>query len=166
MTPPERLTPMPSTSLATADAGAPPVDAAPAPARDTRFRLGNTAWARRRSPGRRRRFADPEALEAACDGYFRWAAEHPLVRLEPVVWRGTVTMVLEVPQLRPITLTGLCAHLGIGCQTWRDYRRRPAFPEVIERVEDLILLEQFESAAIGLLDSRIISRSLALGHFR
>ena len=34
------------------------------PRRDTRFKAGNRAWAARRSPGRRRRFADPDALEA------------------------------------------------------------------------------------------------------
>ena len=87
------------------------------PRRDTRFKTGNRAWVARRSPGRRRRFAGPDALEAACIGYLEWSDAHPLIHVEPVVYRGELTMLLEVPRLRPYTLAGLCAHMGIGAQT-------------------------------------------------
>ena len=136
------------------------------PRRDTRFKTGNRAWAARRSPGRRRRFADPDALEAECVGYLEWSDANPLIHHEPVVYRGKVTMVLEVPRLRPYTLAGLCAHLGIGAQTWRDYRRRPAFSWVCEWVESAIWVQQFEGAAAGLFDPRIVARTLALGRTR
>ena len=100
------------------------------PQRDTRFRPGNRAWTARRSTGRRRRFADAEALRTACCAYFAWADAHPLIHVEPVVWRGKVTMRLEVPKLRPYTIEAMCLHLSIGRTTWHDYRRRPDFSEV------------------------------------
>ena len=133
------------------------------PRRDTRFRPGNRAWTARRSPGRRRRFAGPDALEAACIGYLEWSDAHPLIHLEPVTYRGEVTMLLEVPRLRPYTVAGLCAHLSIGAQTWRDYRRRPAFSWVCGWVDGAIRAQQFEGAAAGLFDARIIARALGLG---
>lgn len=132
------------------------------PRPDTRFRPGNRAWAARRSSGRRRKFADERALWNACVGYFEHVEANPLIHVEPVVWRGKVTMLLEVPRLRPFTLTGLCAHLGIGTQTWRDYRRRAAFSWVCEQVEDAIHAQQYEGVAAGLFDPRIVWRWLAL----
>jgi len=134
--------------------------------RDTRFRPGNRAWAARRSPGRRRRFADADALEAACCAYFAWSDASPLIHVEPVVWRGDLTMLLEVPRLRPFSIAGLCRHLSIGRTTWQDYRRRPAFSEVCGWVECVILAQQFEGAAAGLFDERIIRRALGVGAFR
>jgi len=139
--------------------------ATPATRKDyrTRFQPGNRAWAARRSPGRRRRFADPDALEAACIRYFEWCAANPLIRHEPVVYRGKVTMMLAVPRLRALTLAGLCVHLGIGRSTWRDYRARPAFSPVIEWVENTVWVNQFEGAAAGLFDRRIVARMLGTG---
>ena len=66
-------------------------------------------------------------------------------------------MLLEVPRLRPYTLAGLCTHLGIGAQTWRDYRRRPAFSWVTAWVENAIRAQQYEGAATGLFDARVVS---------
>ena len=66
-------------------------------------------------------------------------------------------MVLEVPRLRPFTIAGVFLHLGIGAQTWRDYRRRPAFSWVTGRVENIIWAQQFERAAAGLFDTRVAS---------
>ena len=136
------------------------------PRRDTRFRAGNRAWTTRRSSGRRRRFADADALETACCAYFAWSDAHPLIHLEPVVWRGELTMLLEVPRLRPFSIGRMCRHLEIGAQTWRDYRRRPDFSEVCGWVECAIYAQQYEGAAAGLFDSRIIRRALAVGAFR
>jgi len=130
------------------------------PCQDTRFQLGNVAWRARRSPGRRRRFPDAETLGAACVGYLRWCDANPLIDVEPVVYRGAVTMLLEVPRLRPYTIAGLCTHLKVGRSTWGDYRRRPAFSAVCEWVEDAIWVQQFEGAAVGLFDPRIIAWSL------
>ena len=135
-----------------------------APARDTRFGAGNRAWARRRSPGRRRRFADEHALWSACTDYFRWSDAHPLIRLEPVTYRGKLTMVLEVPKLRPYSIAGLCAHLRIGRSTWVRYRCRADFRSVCEHVENAIQAQQFEGAAAGLFDSRIVRHWLAAEH--
>jgi len=129
----------------------------------TRFQPGNRAWAARRSPGRRRRFADPDALEAACIGYFEWCAANPLIRHEPIVWRGRLTTMLAVPRMRALTLAGLYVHLGIGRSTWRDYRARPAFSPVIEWAENTVWVNQFEGAAAGLLDARIVARTLGTG---
>jgi len=132
----------------------------------TRFQPGNRAWAARRSPGRRRRFADPDALEAACIAYFEWSEANPLIEQVPVVYRGEVKMVMPVPKLRPFTLAGLCVHLGIGRSTWRGYRARPAFSPVIEWVQDIVWQQQFEGAAAGLLDARIVARTLGTGGMR
>jgi hypothetical protein len=133
----------------------------PGRCRDTRFKAGNTAWQTRRSPGRRRRFADAAALYAECCGYFEWSDPNPLIHIEPVVYRGKLTMLLEVPRLRPYSIAGMCVHLKIGTQTWRDYRRRPDFSWVCERVESEIWAQQFEGVAAGLFDPRIIARSLS-----
>jgi len=132
----------------------------------TRFQPGNRAWAARRSPGRRRRFADPDALEAACIGYLKWCDANPLIHVEPVVYRGAVTMMIDVPRSRPYTLAGLCVHLGIGRSTWRDYRARPAFSPVCEWVENTVWVNQFEGAAAGLFDGRIVAWMLGTGGMR
>jgi len=122
------------------------------------------AWAARRSPGRRRRFADPDALEAACSAHFEWCEAHPLIEQVPIVYRGEVTMMMPVPKLRPFTLAGLCVHLGIGRSTWRGYRARPAFSPVCDWVADAIWVQQFEGAAAGLFDGRIVARMLGRLH--
>ena len=79
------------------------------------------------------------------------------------MYRGKVTMMLAVPRLRALTLAGLCVHLGIGRSTWRDYRARPAFSPVIEWVENTVWVNQFEGAAAGLFDRRIVARMLGTG---
>lgn len=128
----------------------------------TRFSTGNTAWKQRRSHGRRCRFPCPEALYSACECYFQWVDDNPLHVAELVAYQGKAA-VCYLPKMRAMTLSGLCNHLRINHQTWANYRKKPGFFGVIERVESIIWVYKFEGAAVGIFSSNIIAREMGLG---
>jgi hypothetical protein len=127
----------------------------------TQFKPGNQTWRQRNSHGRPLIFGQPEELRAACNAYFQWVNDNPLIEVELVKYQGEATQV-EVPRMRAATLIGLCNFLDIGKSTWHGYRRKPDFSEVTERVESIIYQQKFEGAAAGLLNGNIISRELGL----
>lgn len=121
---------------------------------------GNNHWRLRRSHGRPARFKQPEDLWLQCMDYFEWVDEHPLLVPTLTRWRG-VRSVVVVPRQRPMTLKGLCIHLGISFQTWLNYKSREDFFYIVTRAEGIIWDQQFCGAAVGLFNPRIIWRSLA-----
>jgi hypothetical protein len=67
-----------------------------------------------------------------------------------------------VAKMRAATIFGLCVHLGIGQQTWADYRKRPDFSGVCDYAENMIRDQKFAGAAADLLNPVIIARDLGL----
>lgn len=127
----------------------------------TRFKVGNSAWKTRKSSGRKPAFACPDVLEATCERYFEWCERNPMYRIELVKYEGKGTL-YSVPTMRPFTLAGLCNFLGISLTTWANYRKKPDFIGVTERISSIISAQQFEGAAVGIFNANIIARCLGL----
>lgn len=122
---------------------------------------GNQFWKARTKHGRDAIFADPLIMWDACQEYFEWVEANPLMEAETVKFQGAATLI-EVPKMRAMTVDGLCLFLGIGVQTWHDYRAREDFTEVTSRVDGVMRSQKFEGAAADLLNANIIARDLGL----
>lgn len=125
------------------------------------FKFGNSAWKARSSHGRKPKFASPEAIESACQDYFQWVDDNPLMVVELVKYQGQATQV-SVPKMRAMTIVGLCNFLDIGTSTWNDYKTKPDFSDITGRIEAIIYQQKFEGAAADMFNANIISRELGL----
>lgn len=122
---------------------------------------GNRFWEARSSHGRKPIFASPDDLWTACQEYFEWVDDNPLLGAELVKFQGAAT-VASVPKMRAMTIDGLCLFLDISLQTWHDYKARDGFLEVTTQVESVIRSQKFAGAAADLLNANIIARDLGL----
>ena len=126
------------------------------------FEKGNKAWqARTSSFGRRPAFADPQELWVAACEYFEWAAENPLIEYKPFAFQGAIT-IAEVPKMRAMTIIGLCLFLDIGRTCFDNYRKRPEFKEVCEKIEAIIMTQKVEAASADLMNPNFIARLMGL----
>jgi hypothetical protein len=123
--------------------------------------IENQFWRARSSHGRKLLFESPEKLWEACCEYFEWVEDNPLSEEKLFASQGEITRV-QASKMRAMTLAGLSTFLGIGEQTWRDYRVRKDFSEVISKVESIIWDQKFSGAAAGILNANIIARDLGL----
>lgn len=110
-------------------------------------RLNNQFWKHAPSTGRKPIYENPIALETACYEYF----ESTLLR-----------KIGKSKNTPPFTLAGLCVFLGITDDTWRNYKQKKDFLGVIRHVEQIIYVNKFEGAAVGMYNANIISRDLGL----
>jgi hypothetical protein len=132
-------------------------------ARTGHFAPGNRVWEARASSGPKPKFADGEALWAACVEYFEWVADNPLYEMQLVTWKGRTTQV-PLSKMRPMTKGGLCLFLGIERSTWNNWKKdRKDLADAIEEVESVIYDWQFTGAAAGLLDAGMVIRQLGIG---
>lgn len=123
---------------------------------------GNKFWRKRLRDGRKPCFSSAGALEDACLEYFDWVEANPLTITEVTRSQGEVGTI-KVPRPRPMTIQGLCLHLGITMQTWTQYRKKSeGFSEVTEWADMVIRTQKFEGAAANLFNANIISRDLGL----
>ena len=121
----------------------------------------NQYWKARRSHGRKPKFATPEEFYSKCVDYFEWVEASPLMKSVQVIYQGKATT-YEVAKMRAMTLKGLCLYLGIRYETLLNYRKRPGFEYVTERVDSIIYEQKFSGAAAGLFNPVIIARELNL----
>lgn len=129
---------------------------------DGQFKEGNQLW--RLGAPRRKKFATPDDLWNACVGYFEWAESNPLMESRPFHHQGLITMA-EVPKMRAFTQRGLCLHIGISQETWRNYGdddTHKEYHEVVAQVESIIYEQKFTGAAADMLNPSIIGRELGL----
>lgn len=127
----------------------------------SRFKPKNTVWKVRKSHGRKPLFANPDMLELACYNYFQWAEDNPIYRVETVKYQG-VCKPLSVPVMRPFTLHGLCQFLVVSMSTWANYRKKPDFLGVTERVENIIYVQKLDGAAAGIFNAKIVMRDIQI----
>jgi DNA-packaging protein gp3 len=131
--------------------------------RTGRFLPGHRLWASRVSSGPTPKFADGEALWAACVEYFDWVADNPLYEMQLVTWKGRARQV-PLSKMRPMTKGALCYFLKIQRSTWNNWKRdRPDLLPTIEHAEDVIWIWEFNGAAAGLLDEGMVIRQLGIG---
>ena len=80
---------------------------------------GHAFWRMRKTHGRDRLYTDPEALWADCCDYFDTTHLTPMLEDKVCSSEGSPVHV-SVAKMRPFTITGLCFHLHIATETWRD----------------------------------------------
>jgi hypothetical protein len=126
-----------------------------------RFLPGHQFWRARASSAL---FADGDALWAACDAYFCWVEDNPVVVAEQLVVADEVTKKVPVAiKTRPMTKRGLCRFLGIAHTTWAEWKRdRPELAAAIERAESVIWDQKFAGAAVGIFNGNLVARELGI----
>lgn len=124
---------------------------------------GNQFWKLRSKHGRDKIFSSPEILLEACLEYFEETDKRKWKKIE---YHGKDATQCVVPNETPYTITGLYIFLGIGRETWYEYKKRQDYSEVIAHIENIIFTQKFEGAAVGAFNSSIIARDLGLAEKR
>lgn len=119
---------------------------------------GNKFWLLGEQPGRGRSIKTPDELWEKAADYFKHVIENPIIAQEN---KGTKN-VNQVEFIRPFTQEGLCRHLNISQQTYRNLRKKKEFIEVVHAIDLHIRNQKFEGAAIGIFSHNIIARDLGL----
>ena len=119
---------------------------------------GNQLWKLRARSGLRKRFEDPQQLVELAAQYLEWTDTTPL-KEEKVFGTG---LRAEISKMRAPTIAGFSDFLGISSRTWRDYRAREEFKEVVDCIEQAMTSRKLEGAAAGLLAGNIVARDIGL----
>lgn len=120
---------------------------------------GNQWWKLRATHGRGLLFSSPTILWEGCCEYFEATDKRKWVKKD---WVGKDANEVDRETDTPYTMTGLYIFLDITPQTWKDYRGRQDFIEIVTRVEQIIFTQKFEGAAVGAYNANIIARDLGL----
>lgn len=146
---------------------------------------GNEFWKKRSKHGRDKLFASPELLWEACEQYFRWCVNNPLMEMEqiknpPRPYKDTESewvkpsQFVELPKMRAFTIQGLCRFLDSNTQWFNQFedslkaeekQNDPLtkdFSVICMRVREIIYEQKFTGAAAGFLNPMIIARDLGL----
>lgn len=123
--------------------------------------LGNQFWKARRKHGRNLKYETPTQLKNGCESYFQWVEENPLYEEKVFQYEGNI-VTHNITKMHAMTLSGLCLHLGITDDTWRNYKKKKDFLGVITWAELVMKTQKFTGAAANLLNANIISRDLGL----
>ena len=108
-------------------------------------------------------FKTPESLWNAAVKYFTWVKDNPWYKNE---YRDG--MIVKIPAGRPMTIIGMCVHMGVGSDYYRHFKqemseeKRQLFGPVINAIDNTIYTQKFEGASIGAFNATIISRDLGL----
>lgn len=145
---------------------------------------GNEYYQLRIKSGRSKIFDSPAKFIKACNEYFKWASDNPLMEVQVV--KGAqiefsempfenggekVKMVsksiqpyslVELPKMRVFSIEGLCIFLGIHRDTFYEYEKHEDFSDICSHVRQIIEVQQLEGGAAGFLNANIISRKLGL----
>lgn len=103
----------------------------------------------------------PTTLLTAANKYFEWCLKNPLKEQQVFHFKGSITKT-TVNKMRPFTLEGLCNHLKIVVNTYKNYEKEAEFLTVATRIRQVIENQQFEGAAAGFLNPSIVARKLGL----
>ena len=122
-------------------------------AKNGRFTKGNNIGV-----GRNPIFKKPEELEEVCLAYFEWADENPWIKNDVVRGGDAAGTPLQIPTQRPYTFIGLCQHLGISKECWKDYAVKNGFSDLCTRVRDKINNQQVEGALVGAFNASLTAR--------
>lgn len=140
------------------------------------FPTGNQYYLLRSKDGRDKQFTDAEALTDACNKYFQFCLDNPLMAVEQsrrsagkkqieVTDEGMTeepSGLVELPKMRAFTIHGLCNFIDLSIEGFRKYEARDDYVEVCKRARQIIYMQKFEGAASGFLNHNIIARDLGL----
>lgn len=111
--------------------------------------------------GRKKIFETPEDFATACDAYFNWCITNPIKSEEIHSSRLGVER-MEVDKIRAFTALGLANFIGLSSTAFYEYGKREEFKDTFTHVLDIIRLQKFEHAAVGLLNPNFIGKDLGL----
>lgn len=115
----------------------------------------------KRGAGQPPKFDSPEKIAKRAREYFEWCQNETLDEEKLFAFQGEVTRD-TIYHKRPFTQAGLCIFLEISEDTWRNYRKKPEFFEVVSEIDKVIYEQKFSGASVGLFNSSIIARDLGL----
>jgi len=148
--------------------------------------IGNEFWKLRSKHGRDKLFKTPKLLWKACEEYFQWCLDNPLIELEqsktparPVKDKETGELkwppnMVKLPKMRVFTIQGLCRYLNTNTEWFRQFEENlqkeeaqndpltKDFSLICTRVRETIYEQKFTAAAAGFLNANIIARDLSL----
>lgn len=133
-----------------------------------RFAVGNQVWRKRATHGRHTIFTDPEAMLESAYEYFAWCDENPYKKEDFIKGGENAGKVIELNQLRPYTLEGLCIFWGVTKKYLNDfvntktYAANADFSEVVGLIREIVDNQQYEGAAAGFLKEGIVRLKLGL----
>src|SRR6185437_1561912 len=146
---------------------------------------GNQFWKKRSKHGRDKLFATPDLLWEACEQYFKWCVNNPLIELVQIknpprpykdkdgTWVAPSQFV-ELPKMRAFTIQGLCRYLDCNTLWFMQFEKSlkedskkddpitKDFSLICIRVREIIYEQKFTGAAAGFLNANIIARDLGL----
>ncbi|RYU93012.1 terminase small subunit [Emticicia agri] len=111
--------------------------------------------------GQDRVYKTPKALITACNAYFAWCLDNPILE-EKVFQHQGRPVSADIRHTRPFTLEGLCNHIDISLATFKSYEEQAMFKQTAARIRQIIDNQQFEGVAAGILNANIIARKLGL----
>lgn len=114
-----------------------------------------------RKVGRPPVYNHPDEMWDDALAYFKWAEDDPLWEAKAFAFQGVVT-VEKLAKMRAFTLDGFLLHSGLAESTWYDYKVKPDFSGVAQRIDKAIREQKFTGAAADLLNANIIARDLGL----
>lgn len=114
---------------------------------------------KKRPVGRPLAFEVPEELQKCCDEYFEYQESRTI---DEQHWVGKDSNEVTKNHKPPFTLMGLCVFLDITLDTWSNYRKKAEFLGVCTHVEQIIYVQKFERASVGMYNANIIGRELGL----
>ncbi len=131
---------------------------------------GNQFWKQRSRHGRDKIFASPLIMLRAAEKYFTWCDNNPIIETQFFNRGKYGVQSVEVPHMRPYTITALCIYLGVNTRYFNDFKKRldlnkkidKDFSTVITRIEEIIYSQKFQGAAAGFFNANIIARDLGL----
>lgn len=135
----------------------------PDPSSATYLARAEIAREQKAKPGRPTIFKDADELQHACNEYFAWVDQNPLLEQQvqfsakQAAWAKT-----DKTKKRPYTQGALCIYLGINQETWNNYRKNDLFKDAVKEAEQTIYHQKFEGAAAGFFNANIIARDLGL----
>lgn len=128
----------------------------------------NEFWKMRATHGRPKIFETPEQLwQSACE-YFEYMDSKTWVKVD---YKGKNIKRVEIPTVAPYSLKGFCLFVGANERFLANFEKRckqdkednnKDFIAVIQRIRDIIDVQQFEGATVGAFNANIISRKLGL----
>lgn len=126
------------------------------------FKPGNSFWKLRAVNGRDFEYKTQKELIDAIVKYFEKCDKSPWMKNEAIKGGDKAGKIIQIPTQRPYAIGSLCAHLGIVLNTWKSYKERPDFLNIITHTEQIIEAQQFEGATVGAFNANIIARKLGL----
>lgn len=128
----------------------------------TKFKHGNTFWKYRKGATNPGKYTPTELLEKFHE-WLQWVDDNPFYESQIVRYKD-FHEVIKVPKIRPLTISGFSAFIGMSGSYLHGIKNSPnqELVDVATFIHDFILNNQYEGAVAGLYQHQIVTRRLGL----